>query len=67
MQFSWGIPTREMIPALRAAKAKLGMQVACAESARAALDMGADYLARPLRPVAMCKQPEGRMRHCLCS
>jgi Nitronate monooxygenase len=67
VQFSWGIPTREMIPALRAAKAKLGMQVTCAESARAALDMGADYLARALRPVAMCKQPEGRMRHCLCS
>jgi hypothetical protein len=64
VQFSWGIPTREMIPALRAAKAKLGMQGTCAESARAALDMGADYLARALRPVAMCKQPEGCMRHC---
>ena len=30
--------------ALRAAKAKLGMQVTSAESARAALDIGADYL-----------------------
>jgi nitronate monooxygenase len=44
VQFSWGIPTREMISALRAAKAKLGMQVTSAESARAALDLGADYL-----------------------
>ena len=44
VQFSWGIPTREMISAVRAAKAKLGMQVTGAESARAALDLGADYL-----------------------
>ncbi len=44
VQFSWGIPTREMISAIRAANAKLGMQVTSAESARAALDLGADYL-----------------------
>lgn len=44
VQFSWGVPTREMISAIRAAKAKLGMQVTSAESARAALDLGADYL-----------------------
>src|SRR5437016_1946147 len=44
VQFSWGIPTREMISAVRAANAKLGMQVTSAESARAALDLGADYL-----------------------
>ena len=44
VQFSWGIPTKQMISAVRAAKAKLGMQVTSAESARAALDIGADYL-----------------------
>jgi nitronate monooxygenase len=44
VQFSWGIPTKLMISAVRAAKAKLGMQVTSAESARAALDLGADYL-----------------------
>jgi nitronate monooxygenase len=44
VQFSWGVPTREMISAIRAVKAKLGMQVTSAESARVALDLGADYL-----------------------
>jgi nitronate monooxygenase len=44
VQFSWGMPTKEMVSAIRAAKAKLGMQVTSAESARAALDLGADYL-----------------------
>lgn len=44
VQFSWGVPTTEMISAIRAAKAKLGMQVTSAESARVALDLGADYL-----------------------
>src|ERR1700682_6157869 len=44
VQFSWGMPTREMVSAVRAAGAKLGMQVTSAESARAALDLGADYL-----------------------
>lgn len=33
-----------MVSAIRAAKAKLAMQVSSAESARAALDLGADYL-----------------------
>jgi nitronate monooxygenase len=42
--FSWGIPTKGMIAAVRAAGAKLGMQVTSAESARAAVDVGADYL-----------------------
>jgi nitronate monooxygenase len=45
VQFSWGMPTREMVSAIRAAGAKFGMQVTSAESARAALDLGADYLA----------------------
>jgi len=44
IQFSWGVPTKEMISAIRAVKAKLGMQVTSAESARVALDLGADYL-----------------------
>jgi nitronate monooxygenase len=44
VQFSWGKPTREAISATRASGAKLGIQVTSAESARAALDLGADYL-----------------------
>ena len=38
VQFSWGLPPKEAISAIRAAGAKLGMQVTSAESARA------DYL-----------------------
>ena len=44
VQFSWGLPPKEAISAIRAAGAKLGMQVTSRESARAALDLGADYL-----------------------
>ena len=44
IQFSWGMPTKEMLLPVRAAGAKLGIQVTSAESARAALDLGADYL-----------------------
>jgi nitronate monooxygenase len=44
VQFSWGVPTKEAISAIRAADAKLGIQVTSSESARAALDLGADYL-----------------------
>jgi len=44
IQFSWGMPTKEMLSAVRGAGAKLGIQVTSAESARAALDLGADYL-----------------------
>jgi nitronate monooxygenase len=44
VQFSWGIPTKEAISAIRVAGAKMGMQVTSSESARAALDLGADYL-----------------------
>jgi nitronate monooxygenase len=44
IQFSWGMPTKEMLLAIRAAGAKLGIQVTSAESARAALDLGAQYL-----------------------
>jgi nitronate monooxygenase len=44
VQFSWGIPTPETISAIRATNAKVGIQVTNKESARAALDLGADYL-----------------------
>jgi nitronate monooxygenase len=44
VQFSWGMPTREMVSAIRAAGARFGVQVTSAESARAALDLSAGYL-----------------------
>jgi nitronate monooxygenase len=44
VQFSWGMPSKEIVSAVRSAKARLGIQVTSAESARAALDLGADYL-----------------------
>jgi NAD(P)H-dependent flavin oxidoreductase YrpB (nitropropane dioxygenase family) len=47
VQFSWGLPPKEAISAIRAAGAKLGMQVTSRESAKAALDLGADYLRLP--------------------
>jgi nitronate monooxygenase len=44
VQFSWGMPDRALVAAVRQAGAKMGIQVSSAESARAALDLGADYL-----------------------
>jgi nitronate monooxygenase len=44
VQFSWGMPTAEHVRLVRAAGAKLGVQVTGAGSARAALSLGADYL-----------------------
>jgi nitronate monooxygenase len=44
VQFSWGMPSRNAVAAIRAAGAKFGVQVAGPEGARAALDLGADYL-----------------------
>jgi nitronate monooxygenase len=44
VQFSWGLPAKATVSAIREAGAKLGIQVTSAESARAALDVGADYL-----------------------
>ncbi len=44
VHFSWGLPTKEMISAVRSAGAKFGVQVANASGARSALDLGADYL-----------------------
>jgi len=44
IQFSWGMPERKMIDAIRSAKAVLGIQVTSRASANAALQLGADYL-----------------------
>jgi nitronate monooxygenase len=44
VHFSWGLPTKEMIAAVRSAGARFGVQVANASGARSALDLGADYL-----------------------
>lgn len=42
--FSWGMPGKQLVAAVRQTGAKLGIQVTSAESARVALDLGADYL-----------------------
>lgn len=42
--FSWGMPRKDLVSAVRQAGAKLGIQVTSSESARAAADLGADYL-----------------------
>jgi len=44
IQFSWGMPSREMVAAIRANKARFGVQVTSAGSAREAIALGADYL-----------------------
>ncbi|MBI3801366.1 MAG: nitronate monooxygenase [Deltaproteobacteria bacterium] len=44
IQFAWGIPSKESVAAIRTAGAKMGIQIASAEGARRALDLGADYL-----------------------
>ena len=44
VQFSWGMPGKEALSAVHGAKARMGIQVSSAESARSALDLGADYL-----------------------
>ena len=44
IQFSWGMPSKDAVATIRAFDTKMGMQVTSAESARAALDLGADYL-----------------------
>jgi nitronate monooxygenase len=44
VQFSWGMPDATLVAAVRKAGAKMGIQVTSAGSARAALDLGADYL-----------------------
>src|SRR5262249_32967525 len=44
VQLSWGMTDRHLVAAVRAARAKMGVQVTSVGSARAALDLGADYL-----------------------
>ncbi|MDO5980247.1 NAD(P)H-dependent flavin oxidoreductase [Flavivirga spongiicola] len=44
IQFSWGMPTKKMATKMKAAKVVLGIQVTSEASAKAALDLGADYL-----------------------
>jgi nitronate monooxygenase len=44
VQFSWGMPAKEAVSAIRGAGAKFGVQITSADSARTALDLGADYL-----------------------
>lgn len=44
VQFSWGIPTKTIISKIRAAKVKLGIQVASKDNAKAALDLQPDFL-----------------------
>jgi nitronate monooxygenase len=44
LQFSWGLPSKDALAAIRAAGARWGVQVSGPEGARAAIDLGADYL-----------------------
>lgn len=44
IQFSWGMPTMEMVRKMKDARVILGIQVTSEASARSALDLGADYL-----------------------
>jgi len=44
LHFSWGLPTKKMVSSVHNAGAKFGVQIGNAIGARAALDLGADYL-----------------------
>jgi len=44
VQFSWGLPIGDAVAAIRRAGAKMGIQIANAEGAKRALDLGADYV-----------------------
>ncbi|AXT20283.1 nitronate monooxygenase [Flavobacteriaceae bacterium AU392] len=44
IQFSWGMPTPEMIDLIRAANGVMGIQVTNLEASRTAIALGADYL-----------------------
>jgi nitronate monooxygenase len=44
VQFSWGLPSKDIVAAVRQAGARFGVQVANSQGARGALDLGADYL-----------------------
>jgi nitronate monooxygenase len=44
VQFSWGLPTEAMMSAARTNGTRVGVMIGNAKGARAALDLGADYL-----------------------
>jgi nitronate monooxygenase len=44
VQFSWGMPSKDSIDAIRRAGAKMGIQVGGPEGAARALDLGADFI-----------------------
>jgi nitronate monooxygenase len=44
VQFSWGVPSKEFVAAIRRAGAKMGIQVGGPAGAEQALDLGADYI-----------------------
>ena len=44
VQFSWGIPSPDMVSLIRLAGARFGVQVGSANGARRAFDSGADYV-----------------------
>ena len=44
VQFSWGIPSKAIVTKIKAANAKLGIQVASIENAKAALEFNPDFL-----------------------
>jgi len=44
IQFSWGMPTKQMVMKMKAAEVVLGIQVTSEASAKEALNLGADYL-----------------------
>lgn len=44
VQFSWGIPSKEIVSKVRVTEAKLGIQVTSGAGAKVALALGADYL-----------------------
>ena len=44
VQFSWGLPAKDVVTAVRQASSKFGVQVGTAQGAQMAIDLGADYL-----------------------
>ena len=44
VQFSWGMPSKDAVAVIRAFGAKMGVQITSVDSARAAFDLGADYV-----------------------
>jgi nitronate monooxygenase len=44
VEFSWGMPNQTIVSKIRSSNAKFGIQVASKNSAKSALDLGADFL-----------------------